>query len=216
MNTTRLAFASYGFSIQHFSMHSQSKPPRQHFFAPRNVGDLSEATGVGTAGSLRCGGAIRFSVRVDETRRIAEAKFKAAGCSYLVACSSLLTERVCGMTCGEAAALAQSPKTEIFEQFGSPPYGKEHCATLACDAVISAIRHYSDAAREEWSGEEALICSCFGVSERTIEREVETGGLHTIAEVTQVCNAGAGCRSCYSLIEDILDDHWRNAVNSKW
>ena len=81
----------------------------------------------------------------------------------------------------------------------------DHCAALACQAVVAAIQSYSDSARDEWSGDEALICSCFCVSERTIEREIEQGGLRTIAEVTKACNAGAGCRSCYSLIEDILE-----------
>ncbi len=81
---------------------------------------------------------------------------------------------------------------------------------------MSAIRHYSDSVRDEWSGDEALICTCFGVSERTIEQQIQTGGLRTISEITKACNAGAGCRSCYSLIEDILDDYWRTGfVNSE-
>ncbi len=83
--------------------------------------------------------------------------------------------------------------------------GREHCPNLAYDALLAAIREFSDAARDEWAGEEALICTCFFVSERTIEHEIATRGLTTVAEVTRVCNAGGGCGSCHQLIQEILD-----------
>ncbi len=85
------------------------------------------------------------------------------------------------------------------------------CAALACEALLTAISTYSDSVRDEWNGDEALICTCFGVSERTIELEIQEKHLRTIAEVTRACNAGAGCRSCNPLIEDILEE-----VNRKW
>jgi NifU-like protein len=85
------------------------------------------------------------------------------------------------------------------------PPGRHHCAALACQAVVAAIQSYSDSVRAEWLGDEALICTCFCVSESTIENAIQQHKLRTIAEVTKACNAGAGCRSCYSLIEDILE-----------
>ena len=191
-------------------MHSYSGLAKEHFFNPRNVGDVDGASFIGREGSLACGATLRVSLRIDESQRIAEAKFKAAGCGFLVASASFLTEQIKGKTTGEAAALAQSPARAISELLGGVPMEKTHCADLACDALISAIKHYSDSVRDEWEGDEALICTCFCVSERTIEREIQARGLRTIADVTRACNAGAGCRSCYSLIEDILDDHWRS------
>jgi NAD(P)H-nitrite reductase large subunit len=76
---------------------------------------------------------------------------------------------------------------------------------LACEALLTAIRKYSDAARDEWNGDEALICTCFFVSEQTIEREIKQGGLTTVREVTAACNAGGGCGSCQPLIVEILE-----------
>lgn len=176
---------------------------------PQNVGDVSAAaTTVGRAGSLKCGAALRFSLAIDEKQQITEARFRSAGCSYLVAACSLLTEQVKGKSTGEAALIAQDPKHSIIEILGDAP-DRIHCALLACEALISAVKIYSDAVREEWSGDEALICTCFGVSERTIESEIRTGGLRTIQEVTRTCNAGAGCQSCYPLIEEILSQYWR-------
>lgn len=104
----------------------------------------------------------------------------------------------------EAAVIGQNAE-ELKSNFPDLDPGREHCAKLACDALLAAIREYSDAAREEWIGDEALICTCFFVSERTIEREIATRGLTTVGEVTRACNAGGGCGSCHLLIQEILD-----------
>jgi NifU-like protein len=76
--------------------------------------------------------------------------------------------------------------------------------------MVAAIREYSDAIRDNWEGDQALICTCFGVSDKRIEQEIHQNHLTTVAEVTRACNAGAGCRSCCPLIEDILDDYERS------
>jgi NifU-like protein len=160
-----------------------------HFFKPRNVGDADEPSFSGRAASLVCGAHVRFSIQVDEEHLISQAKFRAAGCHVLIAAASILTEQVTGLTTAEAATLG----TESSD-----------CAALARDALLDAIREYSNAARDDWSGDEALICTCFFVSERTIEREIQTRGLTTVAEVTRACNAGGGCGSCHQLIQEIL------------
>lgn len=177
----------------------------EHFFNPKNVGEAAKPGFVGRSASFSCGAAVRISLHIDESQRITEAKFRAAGCTILVASASLLTDQILGKTTGEAAALSQRPE-HIVEELGIGETERGECPALACEALISAIRQYSDSVRDDWEGDEALICTCFCVSERTIEREIETNGLTTIAEVTKACKAGAGCRSCYSLIEDILDD----------
>ena len=139
-------------------------------------------------------------MQIDELHRVSQARFRAAGCNVLVASASLLTERVIGNTTAEAAAIAQEPETLV----GVIP-NHEHCPGLACDALLAAIREYSNAARDDWAGDEALICTCFFVSERTIEREIQSRGLTTVAEVTDACNAGGGCGSCHQLIQEILE-----------
>jgi NifU-like protein len=174
-----------------------------HFLRPRNVGELDDADAIGEAGSFSCGGMLRMTLRIDATQRINDVRFRAIGCSLLIAGVSILTETVKGMTTAEAAALAQSPALAAA-LLGVFPEARLPCLGLCCDVLVSAIQHFSDAKRQEWNGEDALICTCFGVSEKTIESEIETKNLTTIAEVTSACNAGAGCRSCYSLIEDIL------------
>ncbi len=169
-----------------------------HFFNPRNVGDTDEPSFAGRAASLTCGAHVRFSIQVDANHTVSQARFRAAGCNVLVAAASLLTEEVQGLNTVDAAALAQEPSA-IAERLGD-----ERCVSLACDALVDAIRAFSDAARDDWAGDEALICTCFFVSERTIESKIRTGGLTTVAEVTEACNAGGGCGSCQPLIEEII------------
>lgn len=181
---------------------------RQHFINPRNVGEIGSADALGRAGSLTCGAAVLISLRLGESQRITQAKFKAAGCSYLVAASSLLTEQIKGNTTAEAATLGHSPEKLISAMLTDWPPEREHCAALACEALIAAIRTYSDSVRHEWEGDDALICTCFCVSERTIENEIQRGELRSITDVTNACYAGAGCRSCCRLIQDMLDVYW--------
>jgi NifU-like protein len=177
---------------------------QEHFFAPRNVGDARQPSFVGRSASFTCGAVVRVSLQVDESHNILEARFKAIGCDLLVASLSLLTEQVTGKTTAEAAELGQTPE-RFADAFGGFDSNQTHCVELACDALVTAICEYSDVAREEWIGDEALICTCFFVSERTIEREIQQRGLTTVAEVTRACNAGGGCGSCHQLIQEILE-----------
>jgi len=172
------------------------------FFDPPNIGEAAEPNFCGRSASFSCGAALRISLHVNEQQRITEARFKAAGCSVLVATASQLTEQVTGMTTGEAALVGQS----VCKAVSGPDDDRAECVALASAALLSAITQYSDSVRDEWNGDDVLICTCFGVSEKTIEHEIQTNQLRTIAEVTRACNAGAGCRSCYPLIEDIIEE----------
>jgi NifU-like protein len=175
----------------------------EHFLNPRNVGDASEPSFAGRAASFVCGATVRLSIQIDESQNISQAKFRAAGCEVLIGVLSLLTEKVLRKSTAEAASIAQSSAQLIGEL--DVREDKRHCVQLACDALLSAIREYSDAARDEWNGDEALICTCFFVSEKTIEREIQLKGLTTVREVIAACNAGGGCGSCQPLIVEILE-----------
>jgi NifU-like protein len=175
-----------------------------HFLSPRNVGTADEPSFTGRGGSFVCGATARLSIQIDESHNISEAKFKAAGCETLIATLSLFTERIQGLSTADAAMIGQDPQSFIREFDIADE--RHHCVQLACNALVEAIREYSNAARTEWNGEEALICTCFFVSEKTIEGEIRLGRLTIVREVTQLCNAGGGCGSCQPLIGEILEN----------
>jgi NifU-like protein len=179
----------------------------EHFLNPRNVGEIEEADAVGEAGSFLCGARLRLSLKIDEaSQRVADAKFRATGCGYLIASASALTETLKDLALSRAATLPDGAVTGWFEEF---PQERRQCGRLCREALLSALRNYHDTMREEWAGDEALICTWFGVSEKTIERAVSDRALRTVKEVTRACNAGGGCHSCHPLIMDIIEDHWR-------
>ena len=180
------------------------------FLGPLNVGDVLHPDATGESGSLVCGAAIRLTIKLDPlSRTVTNAKFRATGCGYLIASASILTEALKGATIDEASILPTLLEAIFAEHLGDFPLEKKHCAVLCRDALGAAMTALRTSSLVEWTGDDALICTCFGVSETTIERVIESASLQTVEQVTGACNAGGGCGSCQPLIEDILDDYLR-------
>ena len=53
----------------------------EHFFHPKNVGQIENPDGIGEVGSLACGDALTLTFKLGKDGRIAEAKFKTFGCA---------------------------------------------------------------------------------------------------------------------------------------
>ena len=70
-----------------------------HFQHPRNVGEIENASGVGTVGNAKCGDIMRIYLDIDENQIIQDVKFKTFGCGAAVATSSMATEMVKGKIC---------------------------------------------------------------------------------------------------------------------
>lgn len=182
-------------------------PIKEYFLRPHNVGEVEAASAVGDTGSLVCGAALRLTMRIEAgTQQITDAGFRAAGCGYLIAAASLLTEMLKDIKLAEALALPSMLESVMAEHLGEFPADRLHCLTLCRDALSMAINDYRANTQGEWAGEEALICTCFGVSEKTIEAVIRLAAPATVEEITAACNAGGGCGSCRPLIEDILGD----------
>ena len=69
-----------------------------HFQNPRNVGEIENASGVGTVGNAKCGDIMRMYLDIDDNGIIQDCKFKTFGCGAAVATSSMATELVKGKT----------------------------------------------------------------------------------------------------------------------
>ena len=119
-------------------MQELSAAAREYFAHPRHAGVLDvDQPGVAVVRAGLPGGEIlQLQLRVDDLGVIAEARFKAYGCGWLIACSSLLAERIAGLTLAEAGRLRHH---EWVERLTVPP-GKLHCAVLAETALQMALR----------------------------------------------------------------------------
>jgi len=52
--------------------------------------------------------------------------------------------------------------------------------------------------------DDAQVCSCNGVSARTIRLKVREGGLETVAQIKACTKAGTGCGGCLPMVGDLL------------
>ena len=113
-----------------------------HFSNPRNVGEIENASGVGTVGNAKCGDIMRMYLDIDEdTKIIKECKFKTFGCGAAVATSSMATELVKGKTIYEALEVTNKAVMEALD--GLPPV-KVHCSLLAEEAIHAALWDYAE------------------------------------------------------------------------
>ena len=173
---------------------------KEYFENPKNIGEVENPDGVGEVGSLACGDALKLSFKLDEAKRIKEAKFQTFGCASAIASSSALTELIIGKTLEEAEKITNR---DIAAFLGGLPKEKMHCSVLGEQALASAIANYRGLAKPR-TEEGEIVCECFGVTDREIERVIRENNLKTREEVTNYTKAGGGCESCHDKIEAIL------------
>jgi nitrogen fixation NifU-like protein len=117
-----------------------SEAVMDHFSNPRNVGEIENASGVGTVGNAKCGDIMRIYLDVDENQIIRDCKFKTFGCGAAVATSSMATEMIKGKSIEDALKLTNKA---VQEALGGLPAVKVHCSLLAEEAVHAALWDYA-------------------------------------------------------------------------
>ena len=116
-----------------------SEKVMDHFQHPRNVGEIEDASGVGTVGNAKCGDIMRMYLDIDENQVIRDCKFKTFGCGSAIATSSIATEMIKGKTIEEALQLSNKAVVEALD--GLPAH-KIHCSVLAEQSIKMAIADY--------------------------------------------------------------------------
>ena len=175
---------------------------KDHFFNPRNVGELENPDGIGEVGSLACGDALKLTFKLDKDGKIEDAKFKTFGCASAIATSSVLTEMIKGLTLDEAIKVTNK---DIADYLGGLPEQKMHCSVMGREALEAAIENYQSGGKKKHEIEGNIVCTCFGVTDKEIERVILENNLTTVEEVTNYCKAGGGCGGCQSEIEKMID-----------
>jgi NifU-like protein len=175
---------------------------KDHFFNPRNVGEVEKPDGIGEVGSLACGDALKLTFKLDEDGRIAEAMFKTFGCASAIATSSVLTELIKGLTLDEAIKITNK---DIADYLGGLPEQKMHCSVMGREALEAAIENFQGGGKKKHEIEGNVVCTCFGVTDKEIERVILENNLTTVEEVTNYCKAGGGCGGCQGEIEKMIE-----------
>jgi len=90
----------------------------QHYRAPRNFGPLEQPDRMGEESNPLCGDHITLQLKVDAaSHKIEAVRFQGDGCAISVASTSLLTEKLAGLSLEEAGRLSQE---DVLKSLGIP------------------------------------------------------------------------------------------------
>ena len=109
-----------------------------HFYNPRNCGEIIPADSMGMEEDSGRGIVIKFFIRV-KNGVVSETKFKTFGCITSIACASVATELANGKSLEGVLDLSYK---DIAEALGGLPEEKMHCSHLAISALHKTIWDY--------------------------------------------------------------------------
>jgi len=109
-----------------------SKRLLDHFNNPRNAGEFAAPAVSVEVSNPACGDLLRVWARIEDGQ-VAEVRFKAHGCTALIAAGSALTEWLAGKRAKEIAHLEAAQIEEALD--GLPP-ASGHAAALAAEAAL--------------------------------------------------------------------------------
>ena len=115
-----------------------SEKVMDHFQHPRNMGEIENASGVGTVGNAKCGDIMKMYIKVKDGI-ITDVKFNTFGCASAIAASSLATELIKGKPLDYAMGVTNK---QVVDELGGLPEHKIHCSVLAEEAIRAAIEDY--------------------------------------------------------------------------
>jgi len=170
-----------------------------------NIQEGSDAVGV--AAALECGTSVRFAIGIIDTdKTISSLGIRSNGCGFMIAAAGIIRDVVVGKDLRTLKGLDSSELLQKIENaLGKFPHDRRHCASTVIEALHEAFADYRRRRLEEFSGEQALICTCFGVSEKTIESAITAAGAASVSDIGRLTRAGTGCGSCQLLIQEIID-----------
>jgi NifU-like protein involved in Fe-S cluster formation/bacterioferritin-associated ferredoxin len=185
-----------------------------HFTNPRNVLRVAEeefdASGVGMVGNPTCGDMMKVWIKIDESEKITDLKWKTFGCASAIGSTSMMSVMVTekgGMKVDSALKLTPD---QIMDRLGGLPAIKIHCSVLGDKALRAAIHDYfskTDQTERIDTVKAKTVCHCVNVTDQEIEEEVLEGvaDFDTLQERTKI---GTGCGGCKPEAMELFE-HYR-------
>ncbi len=115
-----------------------TKETMERFLNPKNMGEMSDADGIGEVGNPRCGDQMKVYVKI-EKGKIKKASFQTLGCVAAIATSDVICEMIIGKTVEEALKITEK---EMIGKLEKLPSVKIHCSSLAIEGLKKAIDDY--------------------------------------------------------------------------
>jgi NifU-like protein len=185
---------------------------KEHFFNPHNVGVLEDANVVVEVGSAACGDALKLYLKIED-EKVIDAKFQTYGCGSAIASSSVLTDLIKGKSLEEVKKISNE---DIVDLLGGLPPAKIHCSVMAQEAVEKALKiYYKEDDDFKIDPDDEIVCLCFKVTRKTIEKTIRKHHLTTFEEVTNYTKAGGACGKCKNKILEIINKNIEKGENKK-
>jgi NifU-like protein len=142
----------------------------------------------------------------EDSSSIAAVRFRTNGCGFMIAAADALCDWLHGKLLSDLHGLnGEEMMSVIGRELGSFPADRKQCANVVFQALRAAMSLHRERRIEEFQGEKALICTCFGVSEETILTAIAENGFTEVEQVSDAYRAGSGCGSCRFLIQELID-----------
>ncbi len=162
-------------------------------------------SGNGRGVCLNCAGLIVISI-TENIRKLDQVGFESGGCAYMNASASVIAEKLRGLDMRSfGSKIDQISRACVETELGTFPDERSECLQGVIDAFRGAISDHSSRSVDEFPGEQALICTCFGITEDRLFAAIKTRNAADVESVADACNAGSGCGSCRMLIQEYID-----------
>lgn len=168
--------------------------------SPPHARRLAERNGDGRAVNFECGCFIAFELSVNDDK-VEAVGFHSNGCGYMIASAEMLAKAVEGRELQALGGLIHAEDLHPNDIFGT----RIKCLEAIHEAAMRAFADLRRSRAAEYGGDEALICTCFGVGETAIEAAIKRENAYTVPEVTAATRAGSGCGACRMLIQELID-----------
>lgn len=156
---------------------------------------INTSNAAGAEAKFDCGCFIRVEMRIDSVdSKIGEIGYRTNGCGYMAAAAESIGSNLLGTSLLDLDGEIETASSE-----------RPDCTNAVVRAVQNALADHRSRLIEEFSGETALICTCFGVTEETVEDFVRNSHPSGVGDVSESLRAGSGCGSCRMLIQEIID-----------
>lgn len=141
-----------------------------------------------------------------EGKQVVAVKYQVNGCGFMIATAEVIADALTSRFLTELHSLDHAWLNSLIEaKLGPFEKGRQQCKDTCFEAIQSAFSDYRALQIEEFQGEKALICTCFGVTEETIELVIGQERVSSVEQIGQLCNAGSGCGSCRMMIQELID-----------
>jgi nitrogen fixation NifU-like protein len=124
----------------------------EHFMAPRNVGEITNAHAKGESGDSECGDYMVIYLFVKDNI-IKEITFQISGCVAAIATGSITTELAKNKTIQEAMKITEQ---DVVDALDGLPESKVHCSLISVAALRNAINNYQN---ETFSGSDQFFAT---------------------------------------------------------